>query len=154
MIDKIEQLDSFLKEQQVGYSILTDSRPVRSAREGADLYGILLSEATPTLIIQVNDQYYAAIICGDKRISFEKLKQIFQTEKVSLAKPETVLRLTGAKVGEVGLINEGMVTLVDVQVVQNKYCYGGCGFSRKTLRIHTEDLVRVTQAKVLDFCIE
>src|SRR3990167_5023970 len=107
MADKtLEKLDSFLKEQKVDYSIFTDSRPIRSAREGADLYGILLSEATPTLILKINDPYYAGIICGDKRISFEKLKQIFQTENVSLANPQTVLTLTGAKIGEVGLINK------------------------------------------------
>jgi len=149
----LEQLDSFLKEQKVDYSILTDSRPIRSARKGADLYGILLSEATPTLILKIKDQYYAGIICGDKRISFEKLKQIFQTEDVCLANPQTVLALTGAKIGEVGFINKGMMTLIDTTVLRNKYCYGGCGISGKTLKINTEDLLRVTEAKVLDFCL-
>jgi prolyl-tRNA editing enzyme YbaK/EbsC (Cys-tRNA(Pro) deacylase) len=151
--ETIEQLDSFLKEQQADYSILTDSHPIRSAREGADLYGILLNEATPTLIVKIKDQYYAGIICGDKRISFEKLKQIFQTEDVSLANPQTVFTLTGAKIGSVGLINKEMVTLIDTQVLGNKHCYGGCGVPGKTLRIYTEDLIRVTQAKVLDFCL-
>ncbi len=149
----LEQLDSFLKEKIVDYSIFTDSHPIKSAHEGADLYGILLSEATPTLILKIKDQYYAGIICGDKRISFEKLKKIFQTESVSLANPQTVLSLTGAKIGEVGLINEGMITLIDTQVLRNKYCYGGCGISGKTLQINTEDLIRVTKADMLDFCL-
>lgn len=151
--NSLEQLDSFLKGKNVDYSIFTDSRPIRSAREGAELYGILLNEATPTLILKIKDQYFAGIICGDKRISFEKLKQIFQTEDVSLANPQTVLALTGAKIGEVGLINKEMITLIDTKVLGNEHCYGGCGISGKTLRINTEDLLRLTEAKVLDFCL-
>jgi prolyl-tRNA editing enzyme YbaK/EbsC (Cys-tRNA(Pro) deacylase) len=151
--NSLEHLEAFLKEKQVDYTLFTDSRPIRSAKEGADLYGILLSEATPTLILKIEDQYYAAIICGDKRISFEKLKYLFDVEHVSLASPHTVLTLTGAKIGEVGVINKGMPTLIDTHVVNNKYCYCGTGISGKTLRINTADLLKVTHAKVLDFCL-
>lgn len=153
MFNSLDALENFLNEQKVDYSIYTDSRPIRSAQEGADLYNIPLSEATPTLILKANSKYYAAIICGNQRISFEKLKQTLALDSISLADPQTVLSLTGAKIGAVGLINEGISTLIDVHVLKNKSCYGGSGVPGKTLRISPKDLARVTQAKVLDFCL-
>ena len=68
-----------------------------------------------------------------------------------MADPETVITITGSKVGEVSLINDGIDTLIDSNVQNNKNCYGGCGVNKTTLRINTIDLIRITQAKLIDF---
>ena len=148
---QLEQLNNILKENNADYLISTDSSNVRSAQEGAALYNISLSETTPTLILKTKEKYYAAIICGNKRISFKKLKQVLNIQSISMADPQTVLALTGAKVGEISLINCAITTLVDIHVLKNKNCYGGCGIPNKTLRINTQDLIRITNAEVLDF---
>lgn len=148
---KLDQLDKILKENNTDYSIYTDSVNVKSAQEGADLYNIHLSETTPTLILKTKEKYYAAIICGNRRLSFKKLKQALKLQSVSMADPQIILALTGARVGEISLINHGMTTLVDIHVLKNINCYGGCGVPNKTLRINTQDLIRITHAEVLDF---
>lgn len=68
-----------------------------------------------------------------------------------MADPQTVTNLTGSKVGEVSLINDEMLTLIDGKILKNKNCYGGCSISKATLRINTKDFIRITNAKVLDF---
>lgn len=148
---QLEQLDKILKENNIDYSIYTDSFNVKSAQEGADLYNILLSETTPTLILKAKEKYYAAIICGNRRLSFKKLKQALKLQSISMADPQIILALTGARVGEISLINPGITTLVDIHVLENINCYGGCGVPNKTLRINTLDLIRITNAEVLDF---
>ncbi len=148
---KLDQLDKILKENNTDYSIYIDSVNVKSAQEGADLYNIHLSETTPTLILKTKEKYYAAIICGNRRLSFKKLKQALKLQSVSMADPQIILALTGARVGEISLINHGMTTLVDIHVLKNINCYGGCGVPNKTLRINTQDLIRITNAEVLDF---
>ncbi|MBP7074420.1 MAG: YbaK/EbsC family protein [Rhabdochlamydiaceae bacterium] len=148
---KLDQLDKILKENNTDYSIYIDSVNVKSAQEGADLYNIHLSETTPTLILKTKEKYYAAIICGNRRLSFKKLKQALKLQSVSMADPQIILALTGARVGEISLINHGMTTLVDIHVLKNINCYGGCGVPNKTLRINTQDLIRITHAEVLDF---
>lgn len=148
---QLDKLTKTLKENTADYSIYTDSSNVRTAQEGADLYKIHLSETTPTFILKTKEKYYAAIICGNRRISFKKLKQALNIQSISMADPQTVLALTGAKVGEISLINCDITTLVDIHVLNNKDCYGGCGVPNKTLRINTQDLIRITNAEVLDF---
>lgn len=79
------------------------------------------------------------------------LKNELGIKNISMASPEKVLRLTDAKVGEVCLINPGMKTLIDKNVLENKNCFGGCGTPNTTLRISTLDFVRITDASIFDF---
>ncbi|MCD6039073.1 MAG: prolyl-tRNA synthetase [Gammaproteobacteria bacterium] len=144
-------LDNFLKNENVDYSIYPDIFNLESAQIGAKQYGLSLNEATPTIILKAKDNYFAAIICGSTRIAFKKLKKALNIKDIRIADPETVFDITGSKIGEVSLINPGIHTLIDNHVIKNKNCYGGSGVSKTTLRINTIDLIRITNAKVLDF---
>lgn len=148
---QLNNLESLLKNQNVDYSIFTDNFSLETASDGAKHYGISLAETTPTLILKTKDKYYAAIICGNTRISFKKLKQALGVKDITMADPQTVLNLTGANVGEVSLVNREIITLIDNNVLKNKNCYGGCGVAKATLRINTHDLIRITNAQILDF---
>ena len=148
---QLNALDNLLKNNNADYSIFRDDFSIEKAVDGAKHYGISLSETTPTFILKAKDKYYAAIICGDTRISFKKLKQVLGVKDITMADPSIVLNLTGAKVGEVCLINGELATLVDHNILKNKNCYGGCGVPKSTLRINPQDLVRITNAKILDF---
>lgn len=149
--DQLDKISNLLKDQNADYSLLVDDATVVTASDGARRYGISLSETTPTLILKIKDKYCAAIICGDTRISFKKLKQVLAVKDISMADSQTILDLTGAKIGEVSLINPGMITLIDSNVLKNKYCYGGSGVAKTTLRINTQDLIRITNAQVVEF---
>lgn len=146
----LNKLEVFLKDNHADYKIYSDDLSVATAQVGAEHYGISLDETTPTLILKSKNKYYAVIICGSTRISFKKLKQALNIKDLSLADPETVLQLTGATIGEVCMINS-IETLIDEKVLANKDCYGGCGIPTTTLRINTQDLIRLTKATVLNF---
>jgi len=148
---KLQQLGEFLQSQHADYDILIDESNLAQASTGAARYGISLSQAAPTLILKLRDQYIAAIIRGDTRISFKKLKQVLQTKEASMADPQTVAQITGSQIGHVSLVNFGLMTIIDIHLLENTYCYGGCGVANATLKINTHDLARITNAQVLDF---
>ncbi len=147
----MEKLDAYLREEGADYRLYHHEETFKSAAEGAKLFGISMSQTTPTLILKAKDRFYAAIICGNTRISFKKLKEALNLPDITMEDPQTVLKLTGANIGEVGLINEGMTTLIDREVLKNPDCYGGCGVPKATLRINTADLIRITKGEVLEF---
>jgi prolyl-tRNA editing enzyme YbaK/EbsC (Cys-tRNA(Pro) deacylase) len=151
---QLDTLDNLLKGKNADYSIFRDDFSLEKAADGAQHYGISLNETTPTFILKTNDMYYAAIICGNTRISFKKLKLALSIKDIRMADPETVLKLTGAKIGEVCLINFNLPTLIDHNVLKNINCYGGCGAPKSTLKINTQDLIRITNAKIFDFTEE
>src|SRR5690242_6366053 len=101
----LENLNNLLTKENADYSILKDETTLATAATGAQQYGISLSETTPTLILKTKNGYVAAIICGDTRISFKKLKQLLNIKDISMADPQTILEITGAKIGTVSLIN-------------------------------------------------
>ncbi len=140
-----------MKSENADYSILTHDSTFAIAAAGAAHYGISLQETTPTLILKTKENYIAAIISGNTRISFKKLKQALGVKDISLADPKTVLEITGTQIGEISLINPGMKTIIDSAVLKNDYCYGGAGISKTTLRIKTDDLIKITNAEIADF---
>lgn len=148
---KLETLQALLTTANADHEILTDQSSTTTAASGAATYGISLSETTPTLILKTKDGYIAAIISGNTRISFKKLKQALGVKDISMADSQTIFDITGARIGEVSMINPEIPTIIDTRVLQNKYCYGGCGVPKTTLKINTQDLVKVTNAQVLDF---
>lgn len=148
---KLENIKTLLQNNNADYTIFTHDFTLESALSGAEYFGISLSQTTPTLILKIKEEYFAAIICGNTKISFKKLKQMFDAKDVSMADPETVFNLTGAKIGEISLINPNLPTLIDRKILENKDCYGGCGIAKATLKINTQDLIRITNAQIIDF---
>ena len=153
MNDMLQTLTNLLTAENADYSILKDDTTLTTASSGAQQYGISLSETTPTLILKTKDSYIAAIICGNTRISFKKLKQALNVKDISMA-PQTIFDLTGAKIGSVSLVNPGLTTVIDAHVLQNENCYGGSGVAQSTLKINTQDLIRITNAQIVDFADE
>ncbi|MGE0010133.1 MAG: aminoacyl-tRNA deacylase [Candidatus Babeliales bacterium] len=148
---KLEQLKNLLQKENIDFTILTDEISLATAQSGANQYGIALHEAAPTLILKTKDGYLAAIIAGNTKISFKKLKHALDVKDISMADPQTIKEITGATIGEVCLINLDVPTIVDEAVLKNTYCYGGSGAPKTTLKINTQDLMRITNAQVLDF---
>ncbi len=148
---KIDRLHTLLKNANADYSILLDEKPIRTAAEWAARYGVTVRETTPTLILKTKDSYIAAIICGDSKISFEKLEMALGENEITLASSKAVHSVTNAHIGDVGLINPGIKTYIDSRVLENEECFGGCGFPHATLRIKTSDLLHTTQGVILSF---
>ena len=149
--NKLIKLEEILQSQQADYTFLKDSVNFKTSEEGAAHYGVSMSETTPTLILKSKDKFFAAIICGDTKIVFKKLKQALGVKDLSMADPETVHQLTGAHVGYVSMINEGLPTVIDNQVLNNEKCFGGCGVRDVSLQINTRDLINITDARLFDF---
>lgn len=147
----LDELHEVYSRNNIDYELYKDKFSLKTANSGVDEYGISLSEAAPTLIIKTDENLIAAIIRGDTRISFKKLKELLKIKNIRLATEVEIYNLTGAKIGEVSLINNDTKTLIDEKVLEKKYVYGGCGIEKHTLKIKVIDLIRITKATVADF---
>jgi Cys-tRNA(Pro)/Cys-tRNA(Cys) deacylase len=148
---RLDRLREILDEAAADYRILSHSETIVSAEDGVERGMGSFAEMAPTLILETEKGHIAAIISGETRLSYKKIKKALGLKDVSLAKPDVVLRETGAQVGTVSLINQEFPTIVDSQLIRADAVYGGCGVQRHTLRINPIDLINVTQARVFDF---
>jgi prolyl-tRNA editing enzyme YbaK/EbsC (Cys-tRNA(Pro) deacylase) len=149
--DRLNKIMHVLNAAQANYSILTNTYNIRSADEGV-MKGVgQLEQMAPTFLIQSERGWICAIISGKSRLSYKKIKKQLGLKNISLAKPDDVELVTGAKVGTVSLINPGLSTIVDSHLMTLETVYGGCGVPRHTLQISVADLVAISQAQVFEF---
>lgn len=148
---RLSQLKQILDKAGVNYKIFSHPETVISAEDGVERGMGSLAEMAPTLVLETEKGFIAAIISGETRLSYKKIKKTLGLRNVSLAKPDVVLRETGAQVGTVSLVNQVFPTIVDSRLTKIDVIYGGCGIPRHTLRINPLDLIKVTQANVFDF---
>jgi prolyl-tRNA editing enzyme YbaK/EbsC (Cys-tRNA(Pro) deacylase) len=136
------------------YELFQDETLMENAKIGAEHYKIDISRCTPTFVLKVDELFLAVIIQGCRKLDFKKLKKYLGTSRVRMATPEEILEITGAPVGSVSMINPDLRTLIDENVSNIDYCYGGCGVEKFTLKISSKDLIQITQAELGDFSIE
>jgi prolyl-tRNA editing enzyme YbaK/EbsC (Cys-tRNA(Pro) deacylase) len=151
--EQIDQLKHFLDAAGMAYEIFSHEETIISAADGASSGSRTLADTAPALILETEKGCLVAIIRGDTRLLYKKIKKTLGLKNVSLARPEVVQRETGALVGSVSLVNPGLPTIVDAQLLTMPVIYGGCGLPHHTLRMSPVDLVRVTQAQVFEFTV-
>jgi prolyl-tRNA editing enzyme YbaK/EbsC (Cys-tRNA(Pro) deacylase) len=149
--DRLEQLKYSLEAARVDFKILAHDGTVKSAEEGAVRGFGDLKVMAPTFILRSEMGYLAAIISGETRLSYKKIKKELGLKNVSLATPEQVEQVTEARIGTVALVNPALRTIVDSRLMKMDIVYGGCGVPDHSLRVKVDDLIRVTQAQVFDF---
>lgn len=148
--DRLARLTRVLDAAGVAYDILAHEITYHRAEDGAANLGVDLAQMAPTFILHTERGPLAATISGATRLSYKKIKKALGLKNVSLADAEAVKTLTGAEPGVVAMVNPGLPTLVDAQLMEQPYAYGGCGVPAHTLKIRPADLVAVTRAQVLD----
>ena len=150
-VARLSQLRETLNAANVNCTLLAHDLPVRSAQEGAEHGFGELANMAPTFILRSETGYLAAIIRGDTRLSYKKIRRTLKLKDICLATPEQVRQVTGSEVGYVSLLNVGMATIIDSRVTELNTIYGGCGVPCCTLRIAPRDLIALAQAQVFDF---
>ena len=148
---RLAELQALLETRGAAYQLLVHASNLASAEDGADSGLGLLEEMAPTFILRSKAGYFAAILRGDTRLSYKKIKHEFGLKDISLTSPEEVEQLTGARVGYVPLINPGMKTIMDGRLLEKQIVYGGTGVANHTLTIDPHVLVDCTRAQVFDF---
>jgi prolyl-tRNA editing enzyme YbaK/EbsC (Cys-tRNA(Pro) deacylase) len=148
---QIDQLKQLLHEARAQYRFIAHSETIQTAQQGFEEGLGNISEMAPTFILASEQGYLAAVIRGDTRLSYKKIKKEMRLKNVSLATPDQVKQVTGAQVGQVSLINPGLPTIIDPLLLEKALVYGGCGVACNTLELNPQDLVLITQARVFDF---
>jgi prolyl-tRNA editing enzyme YbaK/EbsC (Cys-tRNA(Pro) deacylase) len=148
--DRLKALRSLLDDAKAEYCILANSIELISPEDGVSAGFGVLADMAPTFVLKTEAGCMAAVIGGDRRLSYKKIKKALSLRDVSLASPELTFELTGARVGNVSPVNPGLPTLMDERLLDRQAVYGGCGIPLHTLKINPVDLADVTGAKVFD----
>lgn len=142
----MKNLPNLLQEKDIPYELINHDQPILTAQEGAEYFGIEVGQTAPTLILKTDQGYYALIFSGQRgRVDLVEVARILGVEKVKLAKPKEVQQVTGFAVGSVSMVEHGLPCVMDQQLYQYPFVYGGTGQATCTLKITPDDLGKLNQ---------
>ncbi len=98
------------------------------------------------------------LVAGTAKIAYQALGRLFGVgrKKVRMATPQEVLAVTGYAVGGVPPFGHlrPLPTYADRTVLAQDVLYAGGGDDRTMLKITRDELLRVTQARVVELTVE
>ncbi len=147
--ENLQRLKDQIDSLGVHYEII-QHRPITTVEEGLQELGIEAADGVSTLIMQADGDYISIIRRDDRKLSFKKIKKLLKAHDLKFATREQVIALTNCDLGYVSLVNAGFRPLFDAGILERQFVYGGTGSPEHDLKIRPEDLVKLTQAQVVD----
>ena len=145
----IDQLKAKLEAEKVDFEILKQSKEILSNEEEAKEFGASLSQLTPTLVFVGDGKHLAVIKSGHRKLNLKQLACKLGVQELKLATKEQLQKL-GFKIGLLPMIGLCMPIHIEKRVLKERYVYGGCGIPYYCLKISTNDLLKLTDAKIID----
>jgi len=116
-----------------------------------------LAHIAKSLLARLSDgRFVMCILRGDQRLDRKKLCRAAGTKRMSLAKADEVLAVTGYPIGAVPPfpLKTDVPAYIDPGVLEVDVVYCGGGDVDALLEVPTEELARVTGAEAVDLALE
>jgi Cys-tRNA(Pro) deacylase len=147
-------LEAFMREQGIPGEILHLEVPTPTVEAAAQAVGTQAERIVKSLLFMIEGQPVLAITSGTAYIDQRAIASKFGVgrKRVKLASAETVLETCGYEVGAMppfGHLRK-LPTLLDRSVLEKPEIFAGGGAENALVRLSPEDILRVTQADVMD----
>jgi Ala-tRNA(Pro) deacylase len=154
MADK--DVTSVLDQSGVDYELLPHRRTETATAE-AEALGLDPQEVAKTIVLSTPGGYVRAVLPASERIDLSKVReQVEGGKRIHLANEEDLQRdYPGFDLGAVPPFGgEGDRVLVDARLARRETVVLEAGSHEQSVRIKTADLLRLTQADVVDLVQE
>jgi Ala-tRNA(Pro) deacylase len=153
-----EDLTRVLDEAGARYELLTHVRTESAAAE-AEALGIAPADVAKTLVMTTPEGYVRAVLPASERIDLRKLREVRGggKEQVHLASEEDLARdYPEFDLGAVPPIGGGRrdPVVIDSRLAERDSLVLEAGSHEESVRIPTGDLLRVSEAEVVDICAD
>jgi tryptophanyl-tRNA synthetase len=138
-----------LEKLGIRYSIL-EHPATRAIREVVTYLQLTVDDSLPTFILMADNTPVAAIIRGDAKVDFEKVKSVLGAAEVRMATLEEFTKLTGVPAGAARVYTPNCRTLIDPKVLDKEYLVGGSGRFDCSIRYNTADLQNIPDSSIVE----
>jgi Cys-tRNA(Pro) deacylase len=145
-------LENFLLSNNIWHNYVEKQETIHTA-DAALSASIDLQRVTKSLVLLDQDKNcILAIIPGNSKLSFQKVKDTIKVKKVRLVPFEDAEQYSGYLPGATPMVfhKAPMRVIMDTKLVQFESIYGGGGARTKLLELKTEDVIKINSAIVGD----
>lgn len=147
-------LEAFMQAEHIPYEMLHLEVPTPTVETAAQAVGTQVERIVKSILFTIEDQAVLAITSGSAYVDRRAIASLYSVgrKRVKLASAQDVLALSGYEVGAMPPFGhlEKLPTLLDRRVLELPEVYAGGGAENVLVRLSPEDILRVTQASVLD----
>ncbi len=148
-------LQAFIDDHHIQATIMPLDQHTLTVGDAARALGVETDQIIKTLVFHIDGKPLLVINNGLARVDRRKLAAHLGVgrKKVKFASPDTAFTLTGYVVGSMPPFGhkQKLRTLVDTAVTQLDILYGGGGDIDAMMRLTSQELLSVSQAKVVPF---
>ena len=145
-------LKKYLKQKGIWYRFIDKQETIHTA-DAAENAGIELNKITKSLVLLDQDKNpILAIIPGNCKLSFNKIKKALNVKKVRLVPFKEAENYSGYLPGATPMVfhKVKMKVVLEKKITQHKSIYGGGGERTKLLELKTCDVIRLNDAILAD----
>ncbi len=144
----------FLDSKNINHKVHTSNIEKRSAIETADLLGVAAELVYKTIVAlrPKGGKSILAIIPGPRNLDLKSVAKFYGEKKIVLATHAEAEKVTGLQTGGISplaLINKGFQLLIDSSAKDYSEIYISGGQRGLTISIDPEDLMTLTNAKLV-----
>jgi prolyl-tRNA editing enzyme YbaK/EbsC (Cys-tRNA(Pro) deacylase) len=147
-------LQIFMNHNKIPGEIIILEVPTPTVEAAAHALGTEPEHIVKSVLFKVSDSQVLAITCGTRHIEQQVIAVRFGVgrKRVRLASSEIVLSVTGYPVGTVPPFGHQsfLKSLIDPSVLALSEVYAGGGAHNAMLRLNPSDILRCTQAEIID----
>jgi prolyl-tRNA editing enzyme YbaK/EbsC (Cys-tRNA(Pro) deacylase) len=150
----VDDLAGYMNVHGIQGEILHLNVPTPTVEAAALAVSALPEQIIKSILFVVDGQPVLAVACGKTSIGRRAIADLYGVGKkrVRLAAPEMVLEISGYEVGAMPPFGhrQPLTTLIDLRVLDSSESYAGGGAENALVRLNPQEILRVTEAKVLD----
>ncbi len=141
-----------LKKEGVSFKKIELSEPPRSAKDVERLFGCSLNQVLKAIVLVGKEEPVLAILPGDKRVDFQKLKEITGIHELRMASPDEITEITGYQLGGVCpfFLKNKIKKVMDKKVFEIKIVNIGGGIPILGVELKAKDLKRIWDGLIAD----
>ena len=145
-----------LREKGFAYQLLPQTRPLRSAEDGAAYFGIAVGQTAPVLLVEADpSQRFLCLLAGDRgRLDLAQAASLLKVPKLTPVKYKRVYDITGFEPGNMPLFGLNFPCLFDEALLRYPLVYGGSGQENLTLAVDPRALLALHQIAARLTCTE
>lgn len=163
---KEELIQDFLKQNKVETKVLVFTESTRTSQNAADQAGCELARIAKSIVFKAGDEPVLVITSGPNKVSEEKIEKALkenhsdvlesigtENPRMEKADAEFVYGKTGFPIGGVPAFchkTKMKFVFIDEDLVKFEKVWSAAGTPHAIFEISTEDLIRLSGAKVAD----
>ena len=149
------KIKSFLDSKELKYEIIVHE-PVFTSEQAAKVRGTELKSGAKAMVLRSKGKFFMFVLPADKKLDMKKIEKLLNTDRLSLATPDEVLKITDCKIGGVPPFGNlfSIPLYVDKSLLRNEIINFNAGLHTHSVRMNCKNYISAVSPMIEDFSAE